>query len=412
MTARSEDLSAIFYNPAGIAYVEHSVWSCGLAGMKSQHTFEGQGSLTESRRKIFFPYYFYTARRINEKTVLGMGVYTPFGVGTEWGRTWNGRYVSSYGTLSTLFYNPVISCKINDMITIGCGASYVTSAARIESMVDSGFHLYHYGFADSSKIAQPAMDTVFSMKGRGSGASINGGVLMRFGEKIRLGASFRTVTNIRYKGTASFTHAETPYTVLLGLIMPLSQKGKTDIRLPWMLNIGAYYHMSEAWDASLDVHYLGWSVFDKLDIDLLKDMPSDVISMNKAWKDSQAIRFGSSCRVNEFFIVKGGIFYDHSPVPDVTFDALIPDADRLGLSFGAGYTRGAMSVDAGFLIEKLFGRTKDNEVGFQDINGDGVTDREDQKMLDGFTGGYPAGNGGYSSSENLVSLSWRCSLPF
>lgn len=256
MTARSEDLSAIFYNPAGIDYLKNFELYYGLTPILSNHKFEISDSSAQSE-KILVPYYLYSAYRINNKAVVGLGIFTPFGIGTNWGKTWNGRYTSTYGAISTIYINPAITYQLNDIFTIGFGISYVISSVTIKTMIDSGLQIFHFGFVDSTKIALQSLDSEFSMKGDGYGLNYNMGILARPIEKLQLGISYRMATEIVYKGNIKFNHANSLYAPLLSISMPSSQKGETILYMPWMLNIGAKYDITDIWDA----HYIPSGVY-------------------------------------------------------------------------------------------------------------------------------------------------------
>ena len=91
-------------------------------------------------------------------------------------------------------------------------------------------------------------------------------------------------------------------------------------------------------------------------------------------------------------------------------DGQLPDADRTGISLGAGYTIGMLRFDVSYMFLMFADREKDNFVGYSDANGDGSVDAVDQATLNGALalqgrGTYPVGNGDYESSANLFSVS-------
>jgi len=92
MTARSEDLSAIFYNPAGIDYVENFEIMLGITPIMPAHEYspfsyspytEYSFSKQKSEPATFLPPQIYAAYRASDNIVLGLGVTAPFGLGTD-----------------------------------------------------------------------------------------------------------------------------------------------------------------------------------------------------------------------------------------------------------------------------------------------------------------------------------------
>jgi len=438
MTARSEDLSSIFYNPAGIDYVENSEIMLGITPIIPQHeynpfrkdaeAFSDIFSIEDAKSKTFLPPQLYAAYRVNQNIVLGLGVYAPFGLGTEWDKTWNGRYTSTLAEIQTIYINPTISYSATETVSIGAGVSYVTSKATLEKMTDTGSILFEgmgSNPALASIIANPDYDSHFALDGDGIGFAYNFGVLIRTIENLQLGVSYRGAMDIDYEGKAKFKHEETTIknTVIgaamaqgadaataaatadgvynsIAAEMPASQDGKATLHMPWMLNFGLKYDMSEIWDVSADIDIVGWKVYDEITIDFDMDKPYDKLKLDKDWQNSYIMRFGSSYDINESFIGRCGLLLDLNPVPDKTMDGQLPDSNRYGISIGAGYKIGMMQLDASYMLLNFLDRDKNNGVGFsKDITGDGVINRFDIPER------YPVGNGKYESLAHLLSVS-------
>ena len=433
VTARSEDLSAIFYNPAGIDYVEGNEVFIGLTPIMPSHTFENGGNSIDAESQIFLPPQLYAARRMNDSVVLGIGVFAPFGLGTDWDKEWNGRYASTYGEIQTLYVNPTLAVKLSEQVSFGFGLSYIYSKANIERMVDTGLALYGASGNNAAlapNIASTTFDSNFALEGTGSGFGFNVGALVKPTEKLQVGVSYRGASNIKYKGTAKFTHNEAAIKAIPGMgttlynnvaaLMPAKQDGQATIHLPWMLNLGIKYDITDVWDVSADFDYVGWEKYDSLVLDFSDDKPYKMKIEEKAWENTPVYRLGTSYDVGESLVLRGGIMFDQSPVPDSTIDGQLPDSDRTGVSIGIGYKLGMIQIDASYLYLSFDAREKDNLVGYSDVTNDvaygdtyntsQVVTTADQATLDGALalqgrGKYPVGNGDYESSANLFALS-------
>ncbi len=401
MTARSENLSAIFYNPAGIDYVENTEVFVGLTPIMPSHTYTHTGGTSlDAESNTFLPPQLYAARRLNDTMVLGLGVYAPFGLGTEWDKTWNGRYTSTFAEIQAIYVNPTLSYKLNDTVTLGIGVSYVRSSAIIEKMVDTGLKL--------NPTLMGRYDSEFSLEGTGNGFGYNLGALARLGESLQLGISYRGPTDIEYEGDAEFHHpisisndlGAAAYNQIL-TALPATQGGTATLHLPWMLNLGAMYQFNERWDASADLDFVGWSVYNELTIDFAKNTPEDQV-VEKDWENSYVLRLGTSYDLTPVLSVMGGFLYDTTPVPDATFDGQLPDNNRTGVSVGAGLTLAGVDFAASYMFLSFADRTKDNLVGYPDANSDGNVTAADTALLPAT---YPVGSGNYESSANLFSVS-------
>jgi len=413
MTARSEDLSAIFYNPAGIDYVEGFELYAGITPIMPRHTYSpmtkdvGIFSKIDAEKNMFLPPQLYAAYRVHPKAVIGLGVYAPFGLGTEWADTWAGRYTSTYAEIQTVNINPTIAIEVHEKLSLGIGVSYITSSATIEKMVNTGGSV---GLGTNT-----AYDSEFGLDGDGTAWGLNLGALLRPMERLQLGVSYRFAYDLEYEGKAKFKHKDVLKNIpggvhpitgaalsvydLVSANMPASQTGTATMNMPWMLNFGLLYDFENNWDVSLDLDFVGWKSYEELTIDFEDDKPYDEQTLDKDWENSFILRAGTSYVVNESLVARGGILFDKNPVPDETMDGQLPDANRFGFSLGMGYTFGKVTIDAGYMILLFQDREKDNAVGFDtDTTGDGTVDRFDVPA------GYPIGNGNYESRAHLISV--------
>ncbi|MCK4233026.1 outer membrane protein transport protein, partial [candidate division WOR-3 bacterium] len=86
------------------------------------------------------------------------------------------------------------------------------------------------------------------------------------------------------------------------------------------------------------------------------------------WKASNRYRFGGEYNLTEELALRGGFYYDESPVPDeqVSFTN-IADVDRKGITLGTGYGWKKFMFD--FLYEYHWGEREVDDIKYsQKIN--------------------------------------------
>ncbi|MCE5250134.1 outer membrane protein transport protein [bacterium] len=426
MTARSENLSAIYYNPAGIDYVEKTELFLGFTPIMPVHQYEGTTESEDANKMAFYPPNIYAAHRLNNRIVFGFGMYTPFGLGTDWNSKWYGRYTSTFGEIQSLYITPSVAIKLHDMVSFGASYSWIWSGAVIKKKIDSGLAIYsataaaNPAAANPKMISNPSYDSEFALDGDGGGVSYTLGLMLRPMSTVQIGISYTGTSEITYKGTAKFTHPK-GYESMLSAMMPAFQDGDATLNLPSSINVGLKYDLTTAWDAEVDVNIVDWTTYDKLVIDLKDNLPYDTITSPKNWDKSTIVRLGTSYDLNAISTARFGFLYDKSPVPDETFDAQLPDNNRIGFSVGYGRKFGNITFDVSYMFLKFSDRDKDNLVGYVDAGSidpttgavgpkDGVVDAADKAILDGMMAKmgrseYPVGNGTYKSHVNLLSFS-------
>ena len=70
----------------------------------------------------------------------------------------------------------------------------------------------------------------------------------------------------------------------------------------------------------------------------------------RLWKNSYVFRLGAEYAATDRLALRGGFFYDQTPIPDKTFDPTIPNADLYALTTGLGYKWESTSVDVAYLF--------------------------------------------------------------
>src|SRR5262249_3870271 len=125
-----EDGSAIFFNPAALAVERDGdrlsiggTLICARGGVTRLH---GRLSPPMVENWVPVPAAYYT-RPTGDRLSLGLGVFVPYGLTTEWPIDFEGRFVSYKTSLQTVYVQPTIAVKINDHLAIGGGPDLVFS---------------------------------------------------------------------------------------------------------------------------------------------------------------------------------------------------------------------------------------------------------------------------------------------
>jgi long-chain fatty acid transport protein len=131
-TAQADDPSAIFFNPAGITQLDGTQVSVGACLIMPTMQFQSNGnaimgSYPGQTAKIKDHTWVipnaYVTYKINDMVSVGMGSFSHFGLGVEWGGSWEGRFTpgSTKTILTTTSISPVIALKPLENLSIGFG---------------------------------------------------------------------------------------------------------------------------------------------------------------------------------------------------------------------------------------------------------------------------------------------------
>ena len=341
VTAHSNDPSTIFYNPALINKLEGTQFQIGTTAIVSSREYQSSvGGSNDSNDSVFFPSTFYATHKFNDKLSAGLGVFNPFGLGTEWDENWNGRYIATKSELTTFNINPVVSYQLLPSLAIAAGLDVILLDATLERKVFTG---------------GPDINQKF--KGDGTGVGFNVGVAYAPCKTVTMGASYRSQVHVDVKGNSSTS----PTLNIPGLGAVLDSKGRTSITLPPQVTAGIAYQVTAPLIVEAGVRWEGWSSFKDLQLSLDNGFPIAVTERD--WKDSFGVNLGGKYRVNDTVALLAGYVYGNSPVPDRTFDPSIPDAKTHVFCAGTDLNFQPFTIAFSYAYQLYENRTKNNGIG-------------------------------------------------
>jgi long-chain fatty acid transport protein len=372
--ATADDPSAIFYNVAGIAQQRHFSIMTGATVINFSNQFEGDpndpftaGVTAEYRAHTFVIPNFYATVPIGTNLTFGLGVFTPFGLRTNWEKPFPGRFISSDANIKTLSVEPSVAWQTSDgRVAIGVGAEYRRSHVILQRN-NGTLNPFTQRYADVAN--------VYLGSDWNNAWGYNVGILLKPTQTLRIGASYRSDMDVDQTGSATFSQISTGNAQLDAIVkagLPPNQDIRTTLSYPSIAAVGIATSAIEGWDLEADVTRTTWSKFESLDVTFVTT-PANNLHRLENWHDTYSYRIGGNRRINEQWDVRLGALYDENPQDTKTVSPLLPDADRVGATFGVAYRTGPWTLEATefvlhFLDRNTFGQNTD---GF---NGEYKTD--------------------------------------
>jgi long-chain fatty acid transport protein len=351
-TATADNPSAIAYNPAGLTNSKGTNIYYGATAIILSNSYKSPSGISEDTDdQIFFPFHLYLSSDFGmESFVFGLGIFSPFGLGTKWGKNGVVKFLATESKMESIVINPTVAWQVLPTLSVGVGIDYMYSKARLKKRVDQSL----FGAGDGETI----------LEGDGDGWGYNIGILLTPIEKLSLGLTYRSGIEVDFDGSSTFDDIAPALQPLFG-----GPKFKTDastsIDFPDVLSAGIAYSPIENLILELDIEWTFWSSYDRLDIDLEDEIPPagfvDVTEV-KNWRDVDAIKVGVEYLATERVSVRAGYVYDNSPAPDDTVHPRLPDSDQQNISLGLGYRRGKFNVDVVYIAAFYEDRKVDNTV--------------------------------------------------
>ncbi|MDO8630270.1 MAG: outer membrane protein transport protein, partial [Phycisphaerales bacterium] len=377
-SGQADDPSAIFYNPAGITQLPGTQVMAGTAIVHLNSVCRSSTTGESAQLQDQFPlvphlYITHRFKQWDERLSIGLGITTPFGIVVDWPDNWKGRFDSTDAKLRVTIYNPVVAFQATKKLSVAAGVRVADVAAEFEQKFNIG--------NGESKV-------------RGYGLTAhpvgwNVGLLYRVTDTAAVGLSVRSELQAKLRGQADLNGAGASG---LGSANGFATAGfQSNIKLPPQVVGGLSTKIFPRWTINADIEWEGWQTLGSLPRDYVGSTVLDSVS-RRLWKNSWVYRLGAEYAATDRVSLRGGIFYDETPIPDNTFDANIPNANLYAVTTGFGYKGNAATLDLGYLIGFYEKRAIDNST--LDPNNKG-----------GSLGLGPTAFGSYSTTAQVLTVS-------
>ena len=331
-SAIAEDASTVYFNPAGMTYIEGTQAAGALHLIKPSAEFNDKGSVKAAGATprggnggdagdLAFVPNFYFVTDLNENIKLGLGINAPFGLKTDYNNDWIGRFQADKSEVKTININPSIAFKLNDNLSLGFGVSAMRAEATLTRAVNLG-----------------AAERDVKIKGNDWGFGFNLGAIYQVTTDTRIGLAYRSKVEQHLDGTAKFSAP--PLTAL-------NTDVTADVTLPENFSMSAFSKLNDTWDLMGDVTWTRWSQFKELRI--VRDNGTTLTVTPENWDNTLRYSIGLNYHYNEVIKLRAGLAYDEEAISDKFRTARIPGNDRKWLSLGAGWqVTPASKLDVGY----------------------------------------------------------------
>ncbi|RMG68458.1 MAG: hypothetical protein D6715_02240 [Calditrichaeota bacterium] len=368
--ARAWDASTIFFNPAGLAFLDGGQFYGGVTLIVPSAKFVGAAPIFDSRvhsakDQVFPPPGIYLSYKLGSRFAAGVGFTTPFSLGLEWKDDFPGRGVSRDVDLKSFYIHAVGAYELLPNLSIGGGLDFVKSTVNLKRNV----FLFNSPGSPGYEVGTAELDGTSDWKVGFSAA------LQYRADRFGFGVMYRHRINNEFNnGDATFQifdNLSVPNVAAVASSILKNQKVSTAITYPNYVTLGVYLGLTEKLGLESDVNVFNWSVFDRVRLDFEDDKLDAVLNEN--YHDSFTARLGVHYNLTDQFTLLGGYIYDTTPQPIESVSPLLPDDTRHDFSVGFSYSAGLLKVDAGYMFVSIGDRsTVENGIGRSDVGFNGT----------------------------------------
>lgn len=326
--AMADDVSVMFYNPAGMTRLEGVELQAGVYAInpKARLTNDGSGmtvgpfpempvgGLESDQGFSTQPAgYFYAATPVTNDFHVGVAVTVPFGLKNDYETDYFGRYDSTKSKVLAVDIAPSIAYRVNDRLSIGGAINFQRAEATLVNALPNPL---------APGGPSPESDGVFTVDGSDWSIGFTAGILFQASDQLRIGASYRSAMSHRLTGDATTEFGGTT----------MAQDVAADLDLPDMASVGFAYDLTPALTFLSQFNYYGWNRFEEVRLEFADNSE---MATTEDFKDSWGVAVGAEVKTNDVWNIRAGIAYDRTPTRDEFRSTRIPDANRIWLSVGA-----------------------------------------------------------------------------
>ena len=321
--AVSDDVSAFYYNPAGLIDLEDNYLFVGSELMIPKFSYETPLGASENSRdgKYHLLPLAGASKKLSDRITIGLGVNVPYGLGASFEEKLADGFLETESLLTLTNVSPAVALRLTDRLSLGFSANIGYSQFNYLAPFD--FQGLEVGMADSEA------------DGWGLGASA--GLLWRPNDKFSWGLAYSTESQVRLEGTTDFE------TMLAG---KFSDDFNTRFTFPARLGTGIAVRPTDKWLIAFDANWFDYSGADQLNINY-EQLPAVQQKLN--WQNNYALHLGTEYLLGKRWALRTGIAYQTAAIPDSTVSPLTPDVTGWDVSAGLGYYWKNFSIDASYI---------------------------------------------------------------
>ncbi len=319
------DASTIFGNPAGLSKLEGKQVSGGFAIVKanvdiSRVDTDAPGSSKGDMVPLASVPFAFFAMPIDEKWNFGLGMYVPFGLISDYEKSFQGSSHGQYSKVAVMTLQPTLSYKITDRVAVGFGPTLNKIDGKLtNTLLTRGSN-------------RP--DTLINIKGDDTALGYNIGLMVDLSEQTTWGITYHSKVDYTLEGRTKVYNAPLPVNG--------EYKATLDFTTPESVDTSISHKLDDQWTLHGGLTWTRWSRLESIAAKN-QGVPSalqgqfGVLREELKWHNTWAYSIGASYQVNPHWVLRTGFALDQSPTTNEYRTVRIPVGHRKILTFGTGW---------------------------------------------------------------------------
>ncbi|MCW8332378.1 outer membrane protein transport protein [Vibrio paucivorans] len=330
----ADNASVLARNPSAMTLFERAQFSGAISVVDPEVNIwdktNGESSKDVAPMQIVPAAYYVSP--INDKWSWGIGMFTTYGVATDYPNDIQAGDMAGDTALISVNLNPAVAYRINEHFSIGGGLNLVYAHAELTR---------HKGALAPAFSADPS-DNLIGLEGDTFGFGWNVGATYEINQDHRFGFGYRSQVDLDFDD-GEFTSYDS------GIATSPTVTGRLEIALPAIWEISGFHQLTEEFSLHYSYQRTDWSTFTELKAtspDCNDGTANQCFYKEEHYEDNGRWSIGGTYQFSPSWIGRIGFAFDEQ-AGEATLS--IPDSDRTWYSAGVTYIYSDdLSFDAGF----------------------------------------------------------------
>ena len=338
-SSSADDATTLFGNPAGMSRLKREEVSFGMAAINAKTDIDdNSGSFSgPAVGGLNTPYggsndgdmvpvtavpMGYYVKPVDDKWAVGVGIYVPFGLVTDYESGFQGRYFGDYSEVRVITVQPTVSYRFNEKLSVGFGPTINRIDGELRSASPNPFG---------------PNDGQVKVKGDDTALGFNAGLLYEFTPSTRAGITYHSKVGYKLEGDTKLSGGSFDLAGASG-----KYDASLDLDTPESVDLSVTHDINDQWTVYAGAMWTRWSRFEAIIIEN-DGIPASLqgnlapIVEEQDWHDTWSYAVGAAYKLNKQWTLRTGLAFDQSPTNNVHRSPRIPTGDRTAISFGLAW---------------------------------------------------------------------------
>jgi long-chain fatty acid transport protein len=301
-TARAQDASTVFTNPAGMTRLDGTQVVLGAQVLYADLVFSiGQGTAPELGRGdggnpvgLFPGGGLFLSYSVSPDLKLGFASTGNFGLAQKYDSGWAGRYYVQEATLIGMSLLPSVAWRVSKEVSVGASLNAVYGVLKEQVAVNN--------------IVGPDGQMVMDTNAWGFG--VNLGLMVEPSTGTRFGVTYNSQVKLDFSAPAEFSGLSPVLEALLRSRGLLNATLDIPIYIPQGVNASVSHRLDDRWTLLGSVGWQQWSKFGQVELGVNSTTDPTTLKTHLNIKDTWHVAGGAQYRLDGPWLLNKGVAYD------------------------------------------------------------------------------------------------------